>query len=625
MHTRRLVVMVLLLFVACSALFAQFKPRKDYVWARDISVAASPTITLDGSLTEAVWAKAESVVVAYGTRDGNPGSGYKIMNGSGTPYNGANAVLKFLVNKTTNMLYVAVIAKDSSVGGNGWENSDGILAGFYNRADRSATLGITLHQDCFITYVDSAAAGALMNLKGGNLPGRNIVKAALSVSGTANVDTAAGGARVADQGWTLEMSVALDSIGYTANTATTDAVEMTACIWDGDWTHGGGTNIATRAWWGSEWGNSGGGLAGRVLVRSDVNVNTATLPTEDFDGELKNAVNFTAPVIDGDLRDTVWSKVDSLAIQYGNATLRATYGMVGKDRSGNFMPKGTTAFDAGYAYVKAFFKGDILYLAASVNDKSLNSYASDDFFDGIQLNFNAPVDSLYNKDTHVMGGYRFGVAIDTSASKARALWDLIGDSLFIRAVKYGAKLKTGSTVNDNTNVDAGYTVELSLDLSKLGYSAGQTNKVVAFGVNYHDYDMATDTVATRTWWFREWPWSATPAFMLLDNSSILTGVEDQQVGVAGEFRLMGNYPNPFNPSTKIQFRVPESGMATLQVFDVLGRMVKEVAQQVDGGTYEQTFNASSLSSGVYFYRVEFTSRQNSSHSMSQTKTMLLLK
>ncbi len=625
MHTRRIVVSALLLVVAGSALFAQFTPRKDYVWVRDISVAASPTITLDGNLNEAVWAKAESVLVVYGTRDGNPGSGYKIMNGSGTPLDGANAVLKFLVNKSTNMLYFAVSAKDSSIGGNGWENSDGVLGGFYQRSDRSPNLGITLAKDFFISYVDSSAPGATMNLMGGNLPSRGVLTAALAINGTANIDTTAGGARQADQGWTLEMSVSLDSLGYQANTGTTDEVQMCIGIWDADWTHGGGTSIATKNWWANEWGNNGGGLAARLLVRNDVNVNTLALPGYGFDVVVPNAANYTAPIIDGNLNDAVWSHVASFPIQYGNAALRSLYPTIGKDRSGNFMPKGTTAFDAGVANVTAVFKGDILYLAADVADKSLNSYISDDFFDGLQINMSVPEDTLYDKNVHMMAARRFGGAIDTSASATRGLWDVVGDSLFVKSITYAMKLKPGSTVNNNTDVDAGYTAEMAIDLSKLGYGAGQANKVVAIGVNYHDYDIATDTVATRTWWFREWPWTSSPAFMLLDNSTLVTGIADGPMGVAGEFTLVGNYPNPFNPSTKIQFRVPEQGIATLQIYDILGRLAQEVESPVVGGTYEQTFNAASLSSGVYFYRLQFTAHKNGARSISETKTMLLLK
>lgn len=624
MRIRTIILLCVATIVAAGSLFAQFNPRKDYVWARDISVAASPTITVDGKLDEAVWAKADSVMIQYGVRDGNPGSGFKIMNGTGVPGDPANAVLKFLVNKTTNMLYIGVTAKDSSVGGNGWEFSDGILGGIYERSAREPNLGITLQRDIFISLVDSSLPGSTFNLMGGNLPSRGVITAKGRILGTPSVDTTGAGTMVADTGWVIEMAVSLDSLGYHANTATTDEVQMSMAIWDGDWTHGGGNPIATKAWWANEWGNNGGGMAGRVLLRNDVTVNSGALPPYGYDKVIPNGQNFADPVIDGDLKDTVWAHVPAFGIQYGNDTLRASYPTIGKDRSGNFKPKGNTVFDAGKASIKVFFKGDKLYLGADVPDKSLNGYVSDDFFDGVHLNLAVPIDTLADKTAHIMAGKRFGIAIDTGASGARALWDM-SDSTLAGAVKYGAKLKSGSTVNNNTDVDGGFTMEMSVDLSKLGYTAGAANKVVAMGVVYHDYDIATDTVAYRVWWFQEVPSSASPAFCLLDNTTLVTGIGTQAPAVANVFRLVGNYPNPFNPSTKIQYAVPEAGIAKIQVYDVLGRLVQSLASPVQAGMHEQVFQASTLASGMYFYRVEFTANRDGHKSVSHSKTMMLLK
>jgi hypothetical protein len=82
-----------------------------------------------------------------------------------------------------------------------------------------------------------------------------------------------------------------------------------------------------------------------------------------------------------------------------------------------------------------------------------------------------------------------------------------------------------------------------------------------------------------------------------------------------EFRLEQNYPNPFNPITHFGFRVPaeaaaqariaDFGLVTLKVFDVLGRDVATVVNEVkQPGEYSVTFDASNLSSGVYFYRLQ---------------------
>jgi hypothetical protein len=71
--------------------------------------------------------------------------------------------------------------------------------------------------------------------------------------------------------------------------------------------------------------------------------------------------------------------------------------------------------------------------------------------------------------------------------------------------------------------------------------------------------------------------------------------------VAASFGLMGNYPNPFNPSTNIRFSLAETSDITLTVYDIQGRVVAELANgTVEAGVHEIGFDASSLTSGVYF-------------------------
>lgn len=92
------------------------------------------------------------------------------------------------------------------------------------------------------------------------------------------------------------------------------------------------------------------------------------------------------------------------------------------------------------------------------------------------------------------------------------------------------------------------------------------------------------------------------------------------------FYLSQNYPNPFNPSTKIRFRISESGFVTLKVYNILG---KQVASLVNGnkttGNYEVDFHASNLPSGLYFYRLTVLSADNQYEKFSSVKKMLLLK
>jgi photosystem II stability/assembly factor-like uncharacterized protein len=103
--------------------------------------------------------------------------------------------------------------------------------------------------------------------------------------------------------------------------------------------------------------------------------------------------------------------------------------------------------------------------------------------------------------------------------------------------------------------------------------------------------------------------------------TVVTRIEETTIStnIPAKFNLYQNYPNPFNPSTNIKFDVVRNGNVKLKVYNEIG---KEVAVLVDGvrnaGSYEVKFDAATLSSGIYFYKLE---NDNS----SITKKMLLIK
>jgi hypothetical protein len=95
---------------------------------------------------------------------------------------------------------------------------------------------------------------------------------------------------------------------------------------------------------------------------------------------------------------------------------------------------------------------------------------------------------------------------------------------------------------------------------------------------------------------------------VIDNSNILPN----------SFRLDQNYPNPFNPTTNISYTIPQNGITSLKVYNILGKEVANLVNKYQAnGHYSITFNASNLSSGVYFYKL-------SNGKLSNTKKMILI-
>jgi hypothetical protein len=102
------------------------------------------------------------------------------------------------------------------------------------------------------------------------------------------------------------------------------------------------------------------------------------------------------------------------------------------------------------------------------------------------------------------------------------------------------------------------------------------------------------------------------------------GVKQTSTEVPGEFALSQNYPNPFNPATTIKFSIPQSGFVSLKVYDILGREVSQIVKDnLQVGSYEVNFDASNLTSGTYFYKINVNT--DGSVNWTQTKKMVLVK
>jgi hypothetical protein len=114
-------------------------------------------------------------------------------------------------------------------------------------------------------------------------------------------------------------------------------------------------------------------------------------------------------------------------------------------------------------------------------------------------------------------------------------------------------------------------------------------------------------------------WSVASAGNITKLVGVPVGIVINNNEIPDNYSLLQNYPNPFNPTTNIKFSLPNTGLVKLVVFDVLGREVATLVNEVkSAGNYTADFDASTLSSGVYFYRLE-------SGNFTETKKMLLVK
>lgn len=98
-----------------------------------------------------------------------------------------------------------------------------------------------------------------------------------------------------------------------------------------------------------------------------------------------------------------------------------------------------------------------------------------------------------------------------------------------------------------------------------------------------------------------------------------SGSEISELSISENYVLYNSYPNPFNPTTIIKYSIPLNSFVTLKVYDILGREVKTLVNELKNqGVYEVTFNGENLSSGTYFYRI-------TAGSFSETKKFILMK
>jgi hypothetical protein len=265
------------------------------------------------------------------------------------------------------------------------------------------------------------------------------------------------------------------------------------------------------------------------------------------------------------------------------------------------------AVDNTYLYVALDVEDDV------VSTSHATTYLNDapDLFLGL-YNWHGMPHTSYKRGAEP--DYHFRFAFD------RCLVDGLGggDSLLVPGENYfwGPKFPTG------------YTVEARIAWQELADRFGDNLFVpqegfripMDFSINDADATGEREGILTYSPKNEDQSWNNVSRWLYTWIGSLWdpVGVNDD-VNTVNTYSLLQNYPNPFNPTTKINYTLEKPGLVTLNVYDLLGSLVTTlVNEQQNAGVHTINFDASGLTSGIYFYQI-------SSGSFTSTKKMILIK
>jgi hypothetical protein len=559
--------------------------------------AALHNITVDGNLNESDWQLA-TPILKFGY---NPpvSTGEKSVTGGalvrGTYSDESYATVKMLRKGMD--LYLGVQSNDKSVGkfGDSWEG-DGLFMEVKNAAGQLGEFHLYFNDD---SRVGTAKADSAVYEVGGGVSRKSqAFGIGLANAGTVPYDTTQ-----IDNGYTLELVIHLDSLGFTSSV---ESLQVLIDIFDPDgYPAGAGAWVGPnsrayyKSWWGSEWGPTTRTVVlEKEVAYQDPPVMEARLATNPI-------------VVDGKLNEPDWVTAKPY-LKFGpNPSLEANETSV----TGGALVRGNY-WDPSHATVKLLRQGMNLYVGVQSDDKSVGKFGDSWEGDGLFMEVKNAAGQLGEFHLYFNDDSRVGTA------KADSAVYEVGGGVSRKSQAFGIGLANAGTVPyDTTQTDSGYTLELQIHLDSLGFTSSVESLQVL--IDIFDPDgypagagawVGPDSRSYyKTWWGSEWG----PVTRTI-HLAPLTGVQEEK-GLPTTYSLQQNYPNPFNPATTIKYGIPLQSFVTLKLYNMLGQ---EVAVLVNGeqhaGYYSVNFNANALASGLYFYRLQ-------TGAFSATKKMMLVK
>jgi len=619
---------VLIITNTAWAQWAQNKnAREDARYVRVMQ--GTEEVVVDG-VEEDIWSLADSVVVGYGQTRYLPGSGYNLQKGEPVAGDSANAVFKFLYKAPH--LYLLFRIVDKSVGGRDWEQSDNIIMAFkqntpthqwvqpwdkrvehfYSYIWTWDTTAVTVGEQPF--FRGAAEVGGGREWKRTENQRLRWTAVSTVVGGTSNDS-------LPDEMWVSEHRIRVDSLGFNTEG---DVLPFSFSIFDGDrFLDSTAANDAhSKAWWGVEWNENWYYAA--LFIDPNITTATAGSPIPPADYEIPHVRTGSTITIDGDMSDWQMDNVLHAMAKYGDEAAFDSIKGTGDWASGyqqmdwNNFP---TVIDGPEVHYYFTYDDENLYVLAKATDQVV-AVPQEGRKDGI---------SFVAADREYMIGaglsYKgFTVEIDSSGTGVAnedlvALADTAG-------VEFALMLGNGTDVNDISEVDSGYTVEMKIPFAALHYPETLSDSVVFIGGFINDVDVFEDANSNyhaKTWWFKQERGQKAPAWVALGPAKTATGVNDNP-SIPTSIELYSNYPNPFNPSTTIKYALSVDADITLSVYNTLGQVVAQIKRSgVKAGYDEFQFNANGLSSGIYFYQLEVKNLSSKQIVESKVNKMILLK
>jgi len=390
-----------------------------------------------------------------------------------------------------------------------------------------------------------------------------------------------------DSGYTAEMVIHLDQLGYTDPVC---EVPVLINIFDPDGytgADGEGWDAGQyhKMWWGSEWGPEM-----RILKLGDPPYKIAKKVSEDI-------------TLDGKLDEGFWDGADSVVIGEGSLLYTGGFYMQWGDTLNEYE-------DKSLAVVKFAHKGADLYIGVVSNDSSVCKWSPGWEADGLFLwmtnkgEIPEPSERKEIKAMYFTGNEGDGISFELSAAVPTG---------GAEGVSYEPE---GTVTHTESNgPDAGYSLEVVVHTDYFGYSEGDTVmlSVVIWDIDYASsdaYDAHVSDYAPH-WWGTQWCDKNFEKYFMYRGVILSTevGIEEDNSKFADAVRLYRNYPNPFNASTNISFEIPTRERVTLAIYNALGVRIATICDDyLNQGYHEYRWDGKDRSgkpvpSGIYFYKL----------------------